>query len=195
MSAARTSPSVSKGMGTYVALLRGINVGGKNRIKMSDLVGVFDDAGCADVRTYIQSGNVVFGASAKVAERVPEVAAEKMLERFGLRVPVVVRSGEQMQRAVRSNPYLTPGADPKSLYVLFLADTPSGKALLALDPERSPGDVYRVIGGEIYIRLAAGAADTKLTHAYFDSALETVCTMRNWRTVTTLAEMAGERPG
>lgn len=177
---------------TFVALLRGINVGAKNRVKMSDLIEVFSGAGCVDVRAYIQSGNLVFGASKKVAEALPRTAAAAIAERFGFRVPVVLRSAEQMRKTALGNPYLKAGAEPAGLFVGFLADTPDRRAVAGLDPQRSPGDRYEVRGGDIYMHLTTGAADTKLTNAYFDSALKTICTVRNWRTVLKLVEMVDE---
>src|SRR5687768_8157441 len=114
--AVTSAPGAVSG-GTHVALLRGINLGASNRIKMADLVEVFAEAGCVNVRTYIQSGNVVYEASAKVAKGVPKIVAGAILERFGMKVPVVVRSAAQMLRAAESNPYLKKVTDPKMLYV------------------------------------------------------------------------------
>jgi uncharacterized protein (DUF1697 family) len=84
---------------------------------------------------------------------------------------------------------LKPDAVLESLHVLFLADLPEASRVAVLDPERSPGDEYIVRGREIYLRLTTGAANTKLTNAYFDSKLATVSTGRNWRTVTKLLEL------
>ena len=98
-----------------VALLRGINVGGKNRIAMSDLADVFASAGCGEVRTYIQSGNVLFTASPALLGRVPERVSREIAARFGLRVPVVVRTADELRECVRRNPYLDSGAEAATL--------------------------------------------------------------------------------
>ncbi len=90
---------------------------------------------------------------------------------------------------ISSNPFLKAGAAEDALHVLFLADLPDPSKIEALDPDRSPPDEYVVRGREVYLRLANGAADTKLTNAYFDSKLATICTGRNWRTVTKLFEL------
>src|SRR3990172_4148776 len=109
----------------HVALLRGIDVGGKNRLPMKDLVAVFGRAGCRDVRTYIQSGNVVFRADRALAPRIPVAIAQAIADRFGLRVPVVTRTAVELCAVARGNPFLKPDADPGALHVAFLADRPT----------------------------------------------------------------------
>ena len=180
---------VSKTSSVRVALLRGINVGGKNMLPMKDLVGMFVAAGCGDVTTYIQSGNVVFRAEAKMAEGLGSLIASRVEERFGLRIPVVLRTAAEMERVIRENPFLLRAADAEMLHVSFLADLPGADRVAGLDAGRSAPDAFAVVGREIYMRLVNGAARTKLTNAYFDSKLKTVSTMRNWRTVLKLAEM------
>lgn len=172
----------------HVALLRAINVGGHNKLAMKDLVAVFADLSCTDVRTYIQSGNVVFRASPKVLDALERKAQEAIEVRFGLSVPIVLRSASELEAVASSNPFSK--ADPKSLFVGFLRDRPGAGRIAALDPERSKGDEFVVRGREIYIRFGAGAAQTKLTVAWFDKELATVTTMRNLRTVRALCEMA-----
>ena len=173
----------------YLALLRGINVGGKNKILMKDLSDIFVDAGCKNVRTFIQSGNVVFNSSPKAAARVPGLIAARITTSFGYKTPVVLRSMAELEDAVSNNPFLKAGALENSLHVLFLADLPTAIQVGALDPNRSPPDEYIVRGREIYLQLTNSAAVTKLTNAYFDSKLTTVSTGRNWRTVTKLLEL------
>ncbi len=174
----------------YVALLRGINVGGKNMLPMKDLAAMFVAAGCGDVATYIQSGNVVFSAEEKLAAGLGGVIAKRVEEWFGLRVPVVLRSAEELDAVIRGNPFLRDGAPEEMLHVCFLADLPSAQMIAGLDANRSAPDEFALVGREIYMRLPNGMARTKLTNAYFDSKLKTVSTMRNWRTVLKLAEMA-----
>jgi len=174
---------------TYLALLRGINVGGKNKIPMKDLSAMFLEAGCKNVRTFIQSGNVIFNSSAKFSARIPGLIAARIADSLGYKTPVVLRSTAELEDAVCSNPFLKVGAAEDSLHVLFLADIPDPSKVLGLDPQRSPPDEYIVRRREVYLRLSNGAADTKLTNAYFDSRLATICTGRNWRTVTKLLEL------
>jgi uncharacterized protein (DUF1697 family) len=172
-----------------VALLRGINVGGKNTLPMCDLAAMFVEGGCTDVRTYIQSGNVVFAATPGVVERLADDISRRIAKSFGYRVPVVVRTADELRQVVRGNPFLKSDADARSLHVAFLADLPDPGRIAALDPKRSPGDSFSMRGREIYLCLPNGVAGTKLSNAYFDSALATTSTLRNWRTVLKLLEM------
>jgi uncharacterized protein (DUF1697 family) len=173
----------------HVALLRGINVGGKNMLPMKELATMFAKAGCADVTTYIQSGNVVFCADDKVAAGLGAGIVKQVEVRFGLRVPVVLRTAAEINAVIRGNPFLKAGASEEMLHVCFLADRPGKDLVAGLDAGRSTPDAFAVMGREIYMQLVNGVSGTKLTNAYFDSKLKTASTMRNWRTVLKLAEM------
>lgn len=175
----------------HIALLRGINVGGKNMLPMRDLAGMFERAGCAGVRTYINSGNVVFEAGEAAAAKAVRAVGEMIEARFGFRAPIAVRTAGEMAAAAAACPYDAAAIYHKRLYVGFLVEQPEAARVKRLDPGRSPGDVFEVRGREVYMHLGGGAADTKLTAAYFDSVLGTVMTARNWRTVETLVGMCG----
>jgi len=170
----------------HVALLRGINVGGKNIVPMKELAALFTAAGCRDVTTYIQSGNVIFTASASVLKKLPAVVSN------AFNVPTVVRSHDELAAAIRANPYLTEDIDTKTLHIMFLATHPAPAAVAALDPDRSPPCRFCVKGQDIYLHLPAGAAKTKITNAWIDSKLSTVSTIRNWNTVLKLLELTRE---
>ena len=172
---------------THVALLRGVNVGGKNCVPMKDLAEIFAKAGCGDVRTYIQSGNVVFRATPAIAEGVPSRITAQIAKRFACQVPVVLRTAEQFAVAVRSNPFRE--VPQEALYVYFLAGVPDAARAAQLDPGRSKPDAFIVHGREIYLHLPNGMGRSKLTNAYFDSKLATTSTARNWRTVLKLLEL------
>src|SRR3954452_11607919 len=94
-----------------VALLRGINVGGKNKLPMKELVAMFVEAGCKDVCNFIQSGNIIFRARARVSAKLPDLIAKAIKPKFGFGAPVVLRTFEEMRAVVSSNPYLTKNAD------------------------------------------------------------------------------------
>lgn len=177
------------GTATYLALLRGINVGGNNKLAMKDLAALFAELGCEGVQTYIQSGNVVFRAPEALARQVPERVSGAIAERFGLSVPIVLRSSAELAEVAAHNPYAGVDCDPKLLMVMFLADCPRPEQVAGLDPDRSPPDTFVVRGREVYLHYPGGGARSKLTNAYFDSRLKTVGTMRNWRTVLTLLKM------
>jgi uncharacterized protein (DUF1697 family) len=174
----------------HVALLRGINVGGKNRLPMKELAAMFRNLGCREVRTYIQSGNVVFQAETALARRVPALIAVAISAAYGFNVPVVTRTAVELGDVASNNPFLKEGTDPKTLHVAFLMDQPGKPGIAALDPDRSPPDEYFVRGREIYLRCPNGVAGSKLTAQYFDSKLKTTSTARNWSTVLNLLEMA-----
>lgn len=178
-------------MGAHIALLRGINVGGKNRLPMADLKALFEGAGCTAVRSYIQSGNVVFEATDDLAARIPTLIPEAIERHHGISSPVVTRSAEELAAVVEGNPYLAQGAEPKALHVAYLADVPDAARLAGLDPDRSPGDTFTAVGREIFLHCPNGLARTKLTNAWFDSKLGTVSTVRNWKTTGKLLQMAG----
>jgi uncharacterized protein (DUF1697 family) len=180
---------MKKASSRHVALLRGINVGGKNMLPMKDLAAMFVAAECADVVTYIQSGNVVFSARDKVVAGLGAGIAKQVEKRFGLRVPVVLRTAAEIDAVILGNPFLKAGVSEETLLVCFLADLPGKDLVAGLDAGRSAPDKFAVVGREIYMQLVKGVAGTKLTNAYFDSRLKTESTMRNWRTVLKLAEM------
>lgn len=175
---------------TYVALLRGVNVGGRNKLSMADLVAMFQRAGCEASKSYIQSGNMVFKASRTLAAGIPTLIASEITERFGYRIPLVVRTVEELREIVSTNPFLSTGVDSKRLYVMFLADEPESNRVAKLDPQRSPQDLFQVRGSEVFLYCPNGLGRTKLTNEYFDSKLATTSTVRNWRTVLTLLQMA-----
>ncbi|HVP72357.1 MAG TPA: DUF1697 domain-containing protein [Phycisphaerales bacterium] len=198
MASRSPSRSGSGPNGTYMALLRGINVGGKNILPMRDLAEIFSKAGCSDVRTYIQSGNVVFAATAECAARISSAATEQIQRRFGIRSPVIVRTAKDLRAIAADNPFLSGRAnapDVASLHVAFLAEAPVRQRIAALDPARSPGDrleVHKPGGREIYMFLGNGVAKSRFTNAWLDSTLATTSTLRNWRTVLKLLELSGQ---
>jgi len=176
-----------------IALLRGINVGGKNRLPMKELAAMFVDAGCQDVRTYIQSGNVLFRSGSALRDEVPVLISTVILNRFGYTVPIITRTAYEFAEVVRANPFVNLGSETDKLHVVFLADQPDAARTEALDPDRSPGDEYSAAGREVYLHCPEGLARTKLTNSYFDSRLATTSTTRNWSTVVKLLAMAEAR--
>ena len=176
----------------YIALLRGINLLGRNKVPMKELALLCAKVGCGEVRTYIQSGNVVFTAPSSGCDGLGEKISGAIEKQMGHRPVVVLRSLKEMNAIVRSNPFLQAGADANHLHVMFLSDKPKAEAVKSLDPNRSPGDEFIVRGKDIYLKLPNGVAESKLNNQFFDSRLKTVSTGRNWRTVTTLLEMMKE---
>lgn len=174
---------------TYVALLRGINLGARNKVSMADLRALVAGLGAEDVGTYVQSGNVIFKSS-KGAGKLIEAIEKAILRDLGLSVSVLLRSQPQLTKILAGNPWAGPKVDTGELHVTFLAGKPDRAPVRKLDPNRSPPDEFRVVGSEIYLRCPNGYGPSKLSNAYFEKELGVTATTRNWRTVTKLAELA-----
>lgn len=180
------------GQTSYIALLRGINVGGHRLIKMADLKALFAAMSFGEARTYIQSGNVVFRAAE------PEQPLRQRLEQqieatFGFAVTVALRTAEEMAAVVASSPF-PPDAQPDgaSLYVALLTDAPSAQGIERLRAATVAPDEYRIHGREVYLLYQQTMRDTQLTNALLENRLGVAATSRNWRTITTLAALANE---
>jgi uncharacterized protein (DUF1697 family) len=175
----------------HLALMRGINVGGKNKLAMSDLAATFEQLGCTDVVTRGNTGNVLFRAPAKLLQRLPEQVAALLEQELGVTSPVVLRSHVELGSACERNPFVAEGCDPSKLHVAFLADEPARARVEALDPNRSPPDRFVVVGRDVYLHCPNGLGRTKLSNAWFDSKLGTVSTVRTWNVVNQLRELMG----
>jgi uncharacterized protein (DUF1697 family) len=168
----------------YVALLRGVNVGGKGKLPMAELRGLLGSLGYTDVETFIQSGNAVFTSSASVAATRLESAIR---ERFSIDVAVMLRSAAQLRKVVDANPYS--GVDPSKLHVGFMARKPAAALLAKLETERFLPEEFTGRGTELYLYLPSGMGRAKLP-AFLDRQIGIPTTVRNWNTVTKLAELA-----
>jgi uncharacterized protein (DUF1697 family) len=173
---------------TLVALLRGVNVGGRNSVPMAGLRSVLEELGLEDVTTYIQSGNVVFRSHAPVRS-LPATMERAIADAFGVRPTVVLRTPAELGAVVDGNPF----PDTARVHVVFLERKPAAGAAGGLDPERSPGDAFALDGRELYLHLGNGAGRTKLTGDYLERTLGVRGTQRNWNTVVKLLELASGR--
>ncbi|MGH2774155.1 MAG: DUF1697 domain-containing protein [Actinomycetota bacterium] len=176
-------------MTTYLALLRGINVGGANKVPMRELRTLFEDLGYGNVRTYLQSGNVLFdGQSATSRKLIAEIEVA-ISKAFDLTIPVMVRTQRELERVAAANPFPTKRVKPSLLHVMFLAESASAKAVKTLDSDRSPPDEFEVKDREIFLRFPNGSGRSKLTIDYFEKKLGTRATARNWNTVVKVLEL------
>ena len=176
-------------MATYVALLRGINVGGKNKIKMADLEALFIGLGHADVITYIQSGNVVFKSPTKTASALASAIEQRIARDLGMEVAIVLRTKAELGKVIAANPFAD--VDLARVHVTFLAGKPEAALVRALDDHKSPPDEFRIARREVYVFCPTGYGNTKLNNAFWERRLKTSATARNWKTVTKLVELAG----
>lgn len=175
-------------MNTFVALLRGVNVSGRNALPMAELRAALSALGLEDVTTYLQSGNVVFGSGGET----PYLAAaveQRIAEAFGLSIAVLVRTPAELRKTASRNPFLRDEPDLTKLHVVFLDVEPAASAQAKLDPDRSPPDRFSLHGREIYLHLPNGAGRSKLTIDYFERRLGVRATARNWKTLTKLIEL------
>jgi uncharacterized protein (DUF1697 family) len=178
-------------MDTYVAMLRSINVGGRNRLTMAALRDLVASLGFGDVATYVQSGNVVFTGSGTPGD-VARVIAGGLATHLGVEVPVIVRSQSELQRTVDTNPLVDLEEDPKKLHVTFLADPPDAGRVAAFAGLAGTfgDDQARVVGPDVFLHCPGGYGRTTLNNTFLERKLGATATTRNWRTVCTLADMA-----
>ena len=172
----------------YVALLRGINLGPRNRVPMARLREVCEEQGCEDVRTYIASGNVVVSYS-EGKEKLARSLEKAIETEFGHDVAVVVLTAREMAAVAKNNPY--PEAKPGTLHVAFAAKPigkPEAERLRALN---FPPEELTVRGRQIYFHLPNGYGRASLP-TQIDRIVSKTTTVRNWRTVQTLSDMAGQ---
>jgi len=183
-------------MTTYVALLRGINVSGRNKIAMAELRALVESLGSTGVQTYIQSGNVVLDTAKRSAAQVADAITGAIAQELGLDVAVIVRTAAEIDTVLTANPLLARGADPSKSHVTFLAGKPAASAVRALaDVDRTP-DEFAVVGREVFVHCPNGYGATKLNNTFFEKRLGVAATTRNWRTVQTLDKLAhGAQPG
>lgn len=178
-------------MDTWVALLRGINVGGNTRVPMKELKPMFEEAGCDNVRTYIQSGNVVFDAPSTLAAEIPALIATQVKEKLGVKTFLIVRDEKEMRQTIAGNPFAHLDAPHTSVAVAFLDEAPKEGTVEYQDADESVPDKVVVSGRDVYLFLPNGFSGTKLNPKFFTKGLGNGTT-RNWRTITKLMAMMEE---
>ncbi|MFY9949290.1 MAG: DUF1697 domain-containing protein [Candidatus Sulfotelmatobacter sp.] len=177
-------------MPVYVALLRGINLGGHKKIKMEELRASLTAMGFAEVKTYIQSGNVVFKAARISDKALSKKIEATILSKFGHSVSVIIRTAEEIEQVIANNPFLKQaGIDQTKLHVMFLPEPPAQSALKQLEMLVLKPDQLRSLGKELYFYLPNGVAESAVMKKPIDRVLAIPTTMRNWRTVNTIQQM------
>jgi uncharacterized protein (DUF1697 family) len=173
-----------------VALLRGINVGGRNKVPMQTLRELIARIGGTDARTHLQSGNAVF-RHAEQDMRLLEAALEQALaEELGLTLSCLVRSAPELRRVVEANPFPMEGIDGARFLVVFLSAAPPSARLAAIDPAAYAPDAFAAGERVLYVNLPNGIRDSKLATMFTDRRLGVTATARNWNTVTKLLALA-----
>lgn len=175
----------------YIALLRGINIGPHKRMKMEKLRASCDALGFTNVKTYIQSGNLVCQAGKLSPDAAAKAIEAQIVKDFGFSADVIARAGEEWKQIVAGNPLLKePGVDASKLHVLFLSETPSAEAIKKLTTIVKSPDKVRHKSKEIYFYFPNGVSGSSIWKHNLDRVLGISGTMRNWRTVNTLYAMA-----
>jgi uncharacterized protein (DUF1697 family) len=178
-------------MTVYVAMLRGVNVGG-NSLKMDWLRQACEGLGLQNVRTYVQSGNIVFSSRASAVKLASTLKAT-IDAQTRLPVTVVLRSAADMEKVIADNPFLKQkGVDVTKLHVTFLGKVPVKPALDRLDALAGTRDQYRLRGSELYLYCPTNYGETRLSNGAIEKVLGVGATTRNLKTVTTLHAMAAE---
>jgi len=172
----------------YVAFLRGINVGGKNKIKMETLREIFGSLGFETVKTYINSGNVIF-ETVETAGKELAVKIESAIEKeFALKIKVIVRKMSEIENIVANNPFAGQFENEKDLHVFFLdEDLPEDKRELLLS-NNNENEQFTVRNSEIFCHLRVSVLDSLMGKDYIGKKLKVSATARNWRTVNKILE-------
>jgi uncharacterized protein (DUF1697 family) len=170
----------------YIALFRGINVGGKNRLPMKDLVGILEDIGCKHIQTYIQSGNVVFRAESDSAKQLAAQIGQRIMESHGFEPKVMLLEISEFHNAVENNPFSTEKG--RALHFYFLDSHPEDPDLESLQAVKSETETYKLLGKVFYLYAPDGIGRSRLA-ARVERALGVPVTARNWNTVSKLLSM------
>ena len=171
------------------AFVKGINVGGNQKVEMATFRGLLEDLGLSEVRTLLQSGNAVFGCKASQRASLAPRIEDVIESRFGFRPSVVLRSAEEIDRAMADDPFAATATDPSRHLVGFLRDAPAAGAARAAQEQSVGDDLVRVAGSHLYIWCPSGISRSPLFRVSLDRVLGTPVTMRNWNTVTKVAEL------
>jgi uncharacterized protein (DUF1697 family) len=177
-------------MATWIALFRGINVGGNQMLPMKNLVAMLEHEGFTDVRTYIQSGNVVFQSSKGTASGIGKRIGELIVDAHGFQPKIMVLSVKELQQAAASNPFPAGAANPKSLHLFFLAEVPKKPDLESLDKIKVGKEAFALKGKVFYLHTPEGFGVSKLGQRV-ERYIGVDATARNWNTVCKLLEMVG----
>ena len=181
-------------MPVIICMLRGVNVGGHNLIKMDALRALYESLGLQDPQTYVQSGNVVFRAKEREVARLAPRIGNEIERRFGFRPGVILRTSSDLRDVIKKNPFAHRDLDPSKLLVTFLAIDPAPNAREALLKIKPNPEELRIAGRELYIYFPNGMGRSKLP-PLLDRILKNSGTARNWNTVTRLLAMAEKLEG
>ncbi len=178
-------------MTTYIAILRGINVGGHKSIKMDALKKLFEKVHFENIQTYIQSGNVLFSTNEKNAGQFPSIISEQIEKEYSFSVPIVVLTKEAMEIVINNNPFLNDERkDEKFMHVTYLSEKPLDFNWDDIEIKAQISEEIKLVDKLVYIYCPGGYAKTKLNNNFLESKLKVTATTRNWKTSVELLRMA-----
>jgi uncharacterized protein (DUF1697 family) len=178
-------------MPVLISMLRGVNLGGRNKIKMDALRALYESMGLRDAQTYINSGNVIFRTPERDAARVSRKIQNGIEKKFGFRPEVILRTTAELREVTARNPFAKRrGIEPGKLLVAFLAGDPDGEARDDVLKIKAGPEELRIFGRELFIYFPDGQGRSKLTWAKIEKTLKMPGTGRNWNSVTKLLEIA-----
>jgi uncharacterized protein (DUF1697 family) len=178
-------------MSTYIALLRGINVSGQKLIKMAELREYLAELNYTNIKTYIQSGNIVFDTDNNSCETLETEIHNKIKEKYGFEVPTLVKSPDEFNEAVKRNPFAE--EDPKRVYITFLSHTPELTKVESLKEVDYSPEKYVIDSKVVYFYSPDGYGKAKMNNNFFENKLKVDATTRNWKTVNVLIEMSTQQ--
>lgn len=178
-------------MNRRIAILRGINVGGKRKILMADLKSLFNKMKFSNIHTYIQSGNVIFDLKKEIDNRNLGYKIEKAIEEeFGFEVPVIVRTPQEIEVAINQNPFYNDDTDIVHLHLTFLNEKPTEENQENADSYNYQPDKFKILKNNVFIYCEGKYHQSKLTNNFFEKKLKVNATTRNWKTVLKLKELS-----
>ncbi|HEX5046893.1 MAG TPA: DUF1697 domain-containing protein [Gammaproteobacteria bacterium] len=175
-------------MTVYVSMLRGVNVGGNALVGMADLKRLYESLGLRDVRTLLNSGNVVFRSSVQGRAQLTKRLVQEIERRFNRQTEVLLRTLPELAMLVERGPTLTQRQEPSKLLVMFLSGVPDKRAQAALIKAHRGPELIEIRGPEIYLYYPDGVGRSKLTNAFIEAHLGVSGTARNWNTIRKLIE-------
>jgi uncharacterized protein (DUF1697 family) len=178
-------------MAKRIAILRGINVGGKRIIRMDDLKSLFQNLGFVNIETYIQSGNVMFDVTKTNSDvEIADLLEKAIFDKYGFQVPVIIQSVEEIEKAIENNPfYRGKKEDIEKLHCTFLKEMPSTENRNNTQSCQFEPDKFMISGKHVFIYCEGKYHQTKINNGFIEKKLKTTATTRNWKTVLKLLEL------
>lgn len=178
-------------MNTFVGFLRGINVGGRNILPMKELRALLEELGLEKVKSYIQSGNVVFQSAMGDTDSLSQEVRTTIKERYGFAPQVLFLHHEELRIAVASNPFPDGESEPKTIHLFFMASAAGSPDMAKLESLRTESERFKLVGQVFYLHAPDGIGRSKLA-ANIENSLGVPVTARNWRTVSKINSMAAD---